>query len=194
MILNKFMKRRIGTQTFTDFQIELEVKMNEIMPMYNKLFDSLTNWDIFTDGEITTHNSIGENVQDITSNSKTDNTLENESTTTNENTTSNTEKNKFSDTPEGTIANVDNSSYLTTYTNIENNGTNNTNSTDNSSSKGTSNIANTSNTQDTNKLQEETIRTPADKMSIYKQFTEDLKHIYTLIFKELEPLFYGILE
>ena len=51
MILNKFMQRRIGYQTFTSWQLQLNVKLNEIMPLYNKLFDSLEGWDLFNDGE-----------------------------------------------------------------------------------------------------------------------------------------------
>lgn len=50
MILNHFLMRRIGFETFTAFQIQLNVKLNEIMPVYNKMFDSLENWDLFSDG------------------------------------------------------------------------------------------------------------------------------------------------
>ena len=50
-ILNHFMLRRIGFETFTAFQIYLENKLNEIMPYYNILFDSLSNFNLFNDGE-----------------------------------------------------------------------------------------------------------------------------------------------
>ena len=50
MILNHFLQRRIGFETVTAFRIQLDVKLNEIMPFYNKMFDALENWDIF-DGE-----------------------------------------------------------------------------------------------------------------------------------------------
>ncbi len=56
MILNKFLTRRIGFDTVTAFKIQLNVKMNEIMPKFNKLFNSLENWDIFNDGEIIERN------------------------------------------------------------------------------------------------------------------------------------------
>ena len=52
MILNKFLMRRIGFDTLTAFKIQLNVKLNEIMPAYNKLFDSLNGWNLFNDGEI----------------------------------------------------------------------------------------------------------------------------------------------
>lgn len=41
MILNHFLMRRIGFETLTAFKIQLNVKMNSIMPMYNKLIDLL---------------------------------------------------------------------------------------------------------------------------------------------------------
>ena len=40
MILNHFLLRRIGFDTVTSFVVQLNVKLNEIMPMYNKMFDA----------------------------------------------------------------------------------------------------------------------------------------------------------
>ena len=51
MILNNYMMRRIGYETPTAFKIAMEVKLNSIMPIYNKMFDSLENWNLFNDGE-----------------------------------------------------------------------------------------------------------------------------------------------
>ena len=50
-ILNHFLLRRIGFETFNAFKIYLENKLNEIMPYYNILFDSLYNFNLFNDGE-----------------------------------------------------------------------------------------------------------------------------------------------
>ena len=71
MILNKFLMRRIGFQTLTPFQIQLNVKLNEIMPLYNKMFDALENWNIFNDGETVTR------TQDETRKSNLNNTSNN---------------------------------------------------------------------------------------------------------------------
>ena len=57
MILNHFIDRRIGFETYTLFHIKLETKMNEIMPYYNKIFDSFDDWNLFTDGGNITKNS-----------------------------------------------------------------------------------------------------------------------------------------
>ena len=51
MILNHYLQRRIGFDTVTAFKIQLDVKLNEIMPLYNKMFDSIDGWNIFNDGE-----------------------------------------------------------------------------------------------------------------------------------------------
>ena len=39
MILNHFLMRRIGYETFTAFNIALNVKLNEIMPTYNIMYE-----------------------------------------------------------------------------------------------------------------------------------------------------------
>lgn len=87
LILNHFLMRRIGFETVTAFRINLNAKLNEIMPKYNKMFDSFVDWSIFEDGEITTR--VGQDNRNTTStqnqNSKSENTstsnLENNSTT-----------------------------------------------------------------------------------------------------------------
>ncbi len=58
-----------------------------------------------------------------------------------------------------------------------------------SSSEGT----NSENSNSTNNYHEIIERTPADKISIYKEFQDNLKSIYTLIFNDLEILFYQLI-
>lgn len=172
MILNHYIMRRIGFQTFTAFKIQLNVKLNEIMPLYNKMFDALQNWDIFKDGEVT--NRYGnENRKN-----NTNNTLEN---------TSNTETTTISDrresnTPQNQLDNIRNGTYVTNY----NYDTDTSNSNDNSNSKGTSNST------DENIYEETIEKSPADKISILKEMQENIKSIYTMIFKDLDSLFYYI--
>lgn len=172
MILNHYLMRRIGFETFTAFKIQLNVKLNEIMPLYNKMFDALENWNIFDDGEITKR--IGnENRTNNTSNS-----LENSSNTETKNTTDLRESN----TPQNQLQNVQDGSYVTKY----NYNTDTANSTDKSSSKGQSN------SNDKNNYNETVTRSPADKIQILKEMQENIKNIYTLIFKDLDILFYLI--
>lgn len=179
-ILNHYLMRRIGFETVTAFRIQLNVKLNEIMPMYNKMLDSLENWNIFEDGETTTREGTENRTNESTNTSS--NTLENESNTTNED----IQDRRTSDTPQSKLENVRDGSYVTNY----GYDTSNSESHDTSSSSGTSN----SNTigKDDNIYQETIKRSPADKISILKEMQENIKSIYTLIYEDLDCLFYGL--
>lgn len=164
MILNHFIHRRIGFDTPTEFRIALNVKLNEIMPRYNKLFDMLDVWDLYNGGEVTTR------VQ-------TDNGSNSLNNTTNNNSSSTSDR-RNSQMPQNEIQDVRDGNYMTDY----NYDTNIDSGTVTSNSNGTS--ANTTN---------ETItRSPSDKIKIYREFMENVQSIYTLIFKDLDPLFYGL--
>lgn len=168
MILNHFLMRRIGFDTVTAFRIQLDVKLNEIMPLYNKMFDALENWNIFNDGDVTTR--IGTDTNEGA------NTLSNTSNTS----STTTSDRRYSDTPQNQLTNVQNGTYLTDY----NYDTNTATGQDTATSNGTSNNTNTYN---------ETItRSPADKISIYKEMQQNIKSIYSMIFDELECLFYQL--
>lgn len=179
-ILNHYLMRRIGFETVTAFRIQLNVKLNEIMPIYNKLFDSLENWNIFEDGETTIREGTENRTNESTNTSS--NTLENESNTTNED----IQDRRSSDTPQSKLENIRDGSYVTNY------GYDTTNNTshDTSSSNGTSNSNTTG--KDDNIYQETIKRSPADKIAILKEMQENIKSIYTLIYEDLDCLFYGL--
>lgn len=213
MILNHFLMRRIGFDTLTAFRIQLNVKLNEIMPMYNKLFDALDGWDLFKDGEEIERETNYNGTSNNTTNTETEETRNGTSTNTNE--TTNTLENssnsintniidrRNSQLPQSEIDNVKNASYLTDYT-YENNSSDGT---DTSESTGTSESTNngttkdtmtgetngTSNTTDVNKTTETIKRTPNDKMKIYTEFLQNRQNIYTMIFKDLDCLFYQLI-
>lgn len=181
MILNHFLMRRIGYDTLTAFRIQLNVKLNEIMPMYNKLFDALDGWELFEDGE---------KIERETNFDGTTNNTNNTSTTLNNNSNSqntNIIDRRNSELPQSEIDNVKNASYLTDYT-YENN---TSNGTDNSNSTGETNGI--SNTTDVNKTTETIKRTPNDKIRIYTEFLQNKQNIYTMIFKDLDCLFYQLI-
>lgn len=148
MILKKFFNRRIGYETYTSWKMALDVKLNEIMPVYNKLFDALASWDLFKDGE----------------NYK--RTINNETGTE----TNNTNTVKNSNLPQNEIDEIDDGNYMTNYTKATNNGT----------GSGTS----------------ETVETfekdSANKLEIYNSFLQNRANIMSLIFKDLDSLFYGL--
>lgn len=166
MILNHFLMRRINFETVLIFQIQLENKLNEIMPFYNKLFESIDGWNIFED-----------EIHDLESNTtSTDNT-----NSTNNVSTSSDDDVRNSNMPQGLIENVKDGSYLTNYTYSQSNS--NSDSSSNTNSNGTNK----------NILHETRNRTPSEKLEIYKAFQNEVKNVYTLLYKELEPLFYSII-
>ena len=179
-ILNHYLMRRIGYETVTAFRIQLDIKLNEIMPIYNKMFDSLENWSIFEDGETTIRQGTENRTNESTNISN--NTLENESNTTNED----IQDRRSSDTPQSKLENVRDGSYVTNY----GYDTTTNNSHDTSTSNGTSNSNTTG--KDDNTYQETIKRSPADKIVILKEMQENIKSIYTLIYEDLDCLFYGL--
>lgn len=153
MILNHFLMRRIGYDTLTAFKLALNVKLNEIMPIYNKLFDALDGWEIFSDGERITESGTN-SLNNVTA-------------------SNNTSDRRYSDTPQNQLANVQNGSYITDY----NYDTDIGSVTSNSSGSDSRTIT----------------RTPSDKIKIYKEFIENKKSIMTMIFDDLDSLFYGLI-
>ena len=152
MILNHFLMRRIGYDTVTAFKIALCVKLNEIMPKYNILFDSIHNWNLFNDGEV-----ISRSISAIINNSGNG---------------SNISDRRYSDTPQNQLSDIRDGSYVTDY-NYD---------------------TDTSTTQQsgTEARNETETRSNSDKITLYTTFSREVTNVYTLIFKELEPLFYGL--
>ena len=172
LILNHFLMRRIGYDTMNAFKIALCVKLNEIMPIYNKLFDALDGWDIFNDGEITRRS-----VSDAGTNS-----LNNISTSQNSTTTSSTSDRRYSDTPQNQLTNVRDGKYITDY-NYD---------TDSGSVSDSGSISSSTSGTDSRNTIENITRSPSDKIKIYKEFIENRKSILTMIFDDLDCLFYGL--
>ena len=172
MILNHFMMRRIGYETVTAFKMALNVKLNEIMPLYNKLFESINGWNIFTDGEITDRT--------LTDSRTVNNT--GTSTGTNNTTSSTTSDRRFSNTPQNALQDVRDGQYDTEYNYDTDGGTSNT----------TSSATNSNNSVEGGNQTEHIVRTPTDKMHLYTEFLKNRQNIYTMIFKDLDSLFYQI--
>lgn len=164
MILNHYIHRRIGFDTPTEFRIALNVKLNEIMPRYNKLFDMLDGWDLYNGGEVT------KRVQ-------TDNGINTLNNTINANNTNISDR-RNSNVPQNELEDVQNGSYMTDYNYDTNTDSNTT-------------VSNTSG-NNSNTTNEEITRSPSDKIRIYKEFMENVNNIYSLIFKDLDSLFYGL--
>ena len=175
-ILNHFLHRRIGYDTFTMFQIELNSKLNEIMPKYNILFDSTANWDLFKNG--LTIEKIG-HVEDTKHESGT-----NDSETSAEILTNSNTKMRHSDLPQSELQDINDEQYVNIYEN--NDTTNNSNSTSSNKQKTNSN-------ENKNNDYTETVKhSQQDLTKLYIEFQTQVNSIYTLIYRELDSLFYGL--
>lgn len=115
-IIKHFYTREIGCETVALWKLWLNVKMNEIMPYYNKLYKSeLIKFNPMYNVDVTTtHTGKGSNNKnrDFTS----DNTYSGNSTNTTNTTLDSDNWNKTLDTPQGSIQNIMNDSYLTSAT------------------------------------------------------------------------------
>lgn len=165
MILNHFLMRRIGYETVTAFKIALNVKLNEIMSNYNMLYSSIKNWNIFNDGEsIARHQtSNGSNAINSSSNA----------------TTSDTSDRRYSNTPQNQLADVRDGKYVSEYNYDQNSGS----ATNQTATAGT----------DSNEINETINRSPSDKIKIYQEFLAARQNLYTMIFKDLDSLFYQVI-
>lgn len=166
-ILNHFMMRRIGAETFTAFQINLNAKMNEIMPLYNMMFDNIEGIELLNESYIKT---------------VTDNTSSNNTSTNNiSSTSSSTMDKRYSDTPQNKLSQIQNGEYVTEY----NYDTGSDSSTSQGSSQGTS--------QNARNYSETFSKSPSNKITLIKELQKEIKSIYSLIYEELDDLFYGII-
>lgn len=151
-ILNHFIMRRIGFDTFTAFQLFLENKLKEILPYYNLMFDAFKNYNLFNGGEVITRTTVDNKNVDTSGSSDSES--------------------RFSEYPLNELNDIQDGSYVSNQTAVKSNVTNNT--------------------QEDNRTNENITRTPIDKMSIYKNYLETKKSVMSMIYKELEILFYGI--
>lgn len=153
-ILNHYMERRIGFDTVTSFQLHLENKLHEILPYYNTLFDALSDYKLFNDGEVIQ--------RDLTSD--TDSTMNG----------SNVADMRYSKYPQNQLTDITDGNYVTDQ-NYNTNTLNNTNNVD-------------------NETHETITRSPTDKMRIYEGYLKTRNSIMSKIYKDLDVLFYQVIE
>lgn len=107
-ILRYFYTREIGFEVYGLWKLKLNVKLQMIMPYYNKMYESeLIKFDPLHDTDLTRTHTLNRETSD--------------------NRKDNAESkfiNKFSDTPQGGLKNVESGEYLTNATITESNGQN----------------------------------------------------------------------
>lgn len=214
-ILRHYYTREIGLETYGLWKLKLQTKLNEIMPYYNKLYESeLYKYNPLHDVDMTTTNvgqKTGERT-DVQNDDRTNTfsgsrTSENEQTNvaSNENVrnSDSQDRDMYSDTPQGSLTGVDTNSYLTNFRKIL--GTNNTtdkgNATDVSNGKQTTSDQNSESTKGTNTSIGKTNNTEDYVMHVFgksaganyakmiKDFRDNLLNIDMDIIRDLGELF-----
>ena len=169
LFLKHYMFRRINYDTFTSFQIHLDVKLNSIMPKYNKMLEGFES--IVFDGIIETHTRETVDSRNISTSG---------SSSSNSSSAGDTD-NRYSDTPENVITDVKDGNYITDYT-------------FNQTHSNTSSDISSSNEEENSGTVNETISIHrGDPIEEYGKYLEVMSSIYELIFKECDSLFYGII-
>lgn len=174
-ILNHYIMRRINFETVTLFKIMLENKINEIMPKYNILFDKIKEFDIFKAGVRT--RELSENKNEINTNTgelTTNLTIKNDSN----------DETGFSDTPQSNIDDIKNNKYLTEFTNINRESTSINSGT--TTNKGNGSISSGINVTET------ITNTVDNEVDVLLKFQSEFNNVMTMIYKDLDCLFYGI--
>lgn len=185
-ILKHYYTREISAETVGLWQLWLNTRMSEIMPYYNKLYESaLLEFDPFKDVNYS-RNHGGTFTGDTRRNGRSDVSVDN-SVTSNGTSSS---KNLFSDTPQGAITNIENESYLTNATLIKDTDTNTTNTDGNSTTQNTetTGITNTDNWIETIVGKQSTI----SYSKLLKEFRETFLNIDVMIINDLSDLFMNL--
>lgn len=214
-ILRHYYTREIGLETYGLWKLKLQTKLNEIMPYYNKLYESeLYKYNPLHDVDMTTTNvgqKTGERT-DVQNDDRTNTfsgsrTSENEQTNvaSNENVrnSDSQDRDMYSDTPQGSLTGVDTNSYLTNFRKIlgTNNSTDKGNATDISNGKQTTSDQNSESTKGTNTSIGKTNNTEDYVMHVFgksaganyakmiKDFRDNLLNIDMDVIRDLGELF-----
>ena len=185
-ILKHYYTREISAETVGLWQLWLNTRMGEIMPYYNKLYESaLLEFDPFKDTNYSRKHD-GTFNGDTRRNGRSEIDVDNSVTS---NGTSNS-KNLFSDTPQGAITNIENESYLTNATLIKDTDTNTTNTDGNSTTQNTetTGITNTDNWIETIVGKQSTV----SYSKLLQEFRDTFLNIDVMIINDLSDLFMNL--
>ena len=185
-ILKHYYTREISAETVGLWQLWLNTRMGEIMPYYNKLYESaLLEFDPFKDTNYSRNHGgtfTGDTVRNGRSEIEVDNSVTSHGISNS--------KNLFSDTPQGAITNIKNESYLTNATLIKDTDTNTTNTDGNSTTQNTetTGITNTDNWIETIVGKQSTV----SYSKLLQEFRDTFLNIDVMIINDLGDLFMNL--
>lgn len=182
--LSHYMFRRINYDTYLAFKIHLKNKLNEIMPKYNLMFQGFSSLDFLGLKETTTRMMS----DDRTGSESIMGTSSGTSSASSSASSLGTTDNRYSDTPQGQLASVQNGTYMSDYTYNQTSGS----SSDTSSTTSSNTLSNNKLTSDNIDVSETKVVDKLDSIEEYKKYLEIANNIYSLIYKECDSLFYGL--
>lgn len=192
-ILKHFYNREICEETVGLWKLRLDTKLNEIMPYYNKLYNS----ELLDFNPLYSDNLVRTRKTNLDSNRETSNsgkTTSNNNTQGSENgNTINSSNDLFSDTPQGSIDGLDENTYLTNARKITDNSS--TTATTSNNSSGT--VDSSDNGSDNLKSTEEYLESVSGWSGItgselIMKYRETFINIDVMILNELEDLFFQL--
>ena len=165
-ILKHYYTREIGEETVGLWKLRLNTRMNEIMPYYNKLYES----ELIEFDPMSNFNFNRESTRNIEGGG--------ENTSESGTTSETTNWDKYNDTPQGSVGNLDSDSYLTNARKITNS---NEDATENSA---TNTYSNTD-----EYVERLTGYSGVSPSKMLKEYRDILLNIDVMIIEELKDLF-----
>lgn len=193
-ILRHFLMRRIGMETYAYWKMRLIDKINEIMPKYNKLFNSFSTLTLST-GKIISATDVYNSQNANNYNSSNALTRASSDTVTHD-TKDETEgsiDSRVSDTPQNSIESVKSGEYVSNYGYDTTNNSITRTGTDTTAHNGTDTTAHSG--TDTNIHTGTDTHTTIDQLSTPElleaitKYNSEIQSIYTLIYRDLDDLF-----
>lgn len=181
-IIRHYYTREIGSETVGLWKMRLETKLNEIMPYYNKLYNS----ELLEYNPLYTHNLTRTIKKDGTSHSNVEGSKSERENGTTVGTENATNRHLYSDTPQGSVVNLENETYLTNASKDINR--NDSNIAQDKTLTGTDNTISNGNTTD-NYLETVVGYDGKDASEMLLKYRKTFLNIDMDIIRELEPLF-----
>lgn len=186
-ILKHYYFEEIGLETYNQWKVKLDIRLNEIMPKYVKMYELISrDFNPFNNVDYTRTRDIdGHNASNTSNNT---NTQTNGSVT---DTSNNLHWDKFNDTPQGAVTGIESDTYLSNARKVTDSG-NNT-SVDNTNTASTSTGA--TNGSNNENLVEHVVGKYGGKSYtelMLEYYSNEFYNIDLMIIKDLQDLFMGL--
>lgn len=192
-ILKHFYTREISEETVGLWKLRLDAKLNEIMPYYNKLYNSeLLEFNPLYTANLTRKKKTDYDSNRNTSNNGTVNSTSN-SNGSGTGTNTNVGLDLYSDTPQGSITNVENETYLTNARKTTDTG----NSSSTTSNSTTGNVTNSDTGTDALNSTEDYLETVigfegSSASDLLIKYRDTFLNIDMMVIGDLETLFFQL--